>query len=106
MKKLIVCFVIAISLFAGCTAHNDPAIMSINKSTLAGSGEEVGVLPDGRKVIRFQLEMGSHYHDHWIYVVEGSPTVTVNRTESHGKSSSNHADVIIDGVNYTPAEQP
>lgn len=104
MKKLIVffCFVIAISLFAisGCTVHNDPAIMSSNKSVLAGNGEEVGTLPDGRKLVRYRLAMGSNIHDHWVYVVGN--TITINRTESHGKTSSNHVDVIIDGVNYKP----
>lgn len=74
--------------------------MTANKTTLAGSGEYIGTLPDGRKIVRYKLDMGSNIHDHWIYVTEGS--ITINRTESHGKSSSNHVDVIIDGVKYQP----
>lgn len=98
MKKLILCLTLCSLL--GCTAHNDPTVMATNKTTLAGSGEYVGTLPDGRKIVRYQLEMGSNIHNHWIYVTDGS--ITINRTETHGKSSSNHVDVIIDGVKYRP----
>lgn len=97
MKKLVLCLILC-SLF-GCTAHNDPTVMAINKTTLAGSGEYVGTLPDGRKIVRYQIDMGDT-HDHWIYVTDGS--IAINRTETHGKSSSNHVDVIIDGVKYRP----
>lgn len=80
--------------------HDDPTVMATNKAALAGSGEYVGTLPDGRKIVRYQLEMGDNLHNHWIYVTDGS--ITINRTESHGKTSSNHVDVIIDGVKYLP----
>lgn len=98
MKNLILCF--ALCFLLGCTAHNDPTVMTTNKATLAGSGEYVGTLPDGRKIVRYQLEMGSNLHNHWIYVTDGS--ITLNRTEPNGKTSSNHVDVIIDGVKYLP----
>jgi hypothetical protein len=58
--------------------------MALNKANLSKAGEEVGVLPDGRRVIRYEIEMGSNIHNHWLYVVDGS--ITVNRTESHGKT--------------------
>ena len=99
---LLLGLVAAVGLFtiSGCTPHNDPAIMSSNKSVLAGNGEEVGVLPDGRKLVRYRLSMGSNIRYHWVYIVDN--TITINRTESHCKTSSNHVDVIIDGVTYKP----
>jgi len=100
MKKLsILCFV---ALFIGCTPHNDPTIMSNNKAVLAGDGETVGTLPDGRRVVRYRLDMGSEIKDHWVYVVDN--TITINRTELHGKISSNHVDVIVNGVTYQPVK--
>lgn len=98
MKKLLIAFCL-IGL-AGCTQYNDPTVMATNKATLETSGEYVGTLPDGRRIVRYRLEMGDNIHDHWVYVTEGS--ITINRTENHGKTSSNHVDVIIDGVKYAP----
>ena len=90
--------------FVGCTStsHSDPQIMSLNKTTLSRSGEDVGTLPDGRKVVRYEIEMGSSIHNHWLYVVDGS--ITVNRAERQGKGLANHVDVIIDGTRYEPIE--
>lgn len=85
----------------GCTAHNDPAVMATNATTLSGAGEPVGTLPDGRRIVRYRLEMGSNTKDHWVYITDN--TITINREERHGKHTNNHVDVIVDGVHYTPA---
>lgn len=98
MKKLLLAFCM-IGLVGCAPEHNDPTVMATNKSTLGTSGEYVGTLPDGRKIVRYEIEMGRK-HNHWVYVTEGS--ITINRTENHGKTSSNHVDVIIDGVKYAP----
>lgn len=102
MKKLLAFCMIgfAFCIIVGCTQHNDPTVMATNKAILGTSGEYVGTLPDGRKIVRYRLEMGDNIHDHWVYVTEGS--ITINRTENHGKTRSNHVDVIIDGVKYAP----
>jgi len=99
--KYIFCLFVFSLLFVecGCTTRNDPTVVKANEATLAGSGEAVGTLPDGRKVVRYRIEMGDS-HDHWLYVTDGS--ITINRSQSNGKTTSNHVDVIIDGVKYTP----
>ena len=81
----------------GCTGPNDPSILALQKTTLAGPGTTLGTLPDGRKVVRYELEMGSNHHNHFLYIVEGTPTITINHTETHGKTQSNHVEVVIDG---------
>ena len=97
MTRLIALSILVL-VCVGCTSHTDPSVIALNKANLAKAGEEVGVLPDGRRVVRYELEMGSNIHNHRLYVVDGS--ITVNRTESHGKARANHTDVIIDGIKY------
>lgn len=93
-------FLFSLLVLMGCnTRYDDPTVVAINQHRLAGQGDTVGTLPDGRKVIRYPIDMGTA-HSHWIYVVDN--TITVNRTESHGKTTSNHVDVIINGVTYKP----
>jgi len=82
----------------GCPNSDDPKIMLANKNNLATAGQEVGVLPDGRKVIRYELDMGRE-HNHWIYVTDGS--VSLNRKVSYGEDSTmNDVQVIIEGKKY------
>ena len=100
--------------FTGCgtaTPYNHPTIVAYNKQKLAGPGEEVGILPDGRKLVRYSIHMGSDEfgvteHHHWVYVVENSnskPTsITINREI---QTSFNHVEVIIDGISYKPVEK-
>ena len=97
MTRLIALSILVL-VCVGCTSHTDPSVIALNKANLAKAGEEVGILPDGRRVVRYELEMGDRLHNHWLYVVDGS--ITVNRTEKHGKTSANHTDVIIDGIKY------
>ena len=83
--------------------YNDPKIVSENKQMIAGGGEVVGTLPDGREVRRIRLNMGSNLHDHWIYVVSGTETVTMNHEVSEGKTTTGESEVFINGVKYTKA---
>lgn len=97
MNRMITIFVL---LFVfGCEGdYTDPVIIAQNKTRLSQAGQEVGVLPDGRKVIRYELDMGRTMHNHWIYVVDGS--LSINQTQSHGKTTANHVHVVIEGQNY------
>ena len=97
MKMSIVLLVLCL-VGCGCVNHNDPKIMSENKTTLATAGQEVGVLPDGRKVIRYEIDMGIS-HNHWIYVTDGS--ISMNHTVSvDDDSTTNEVQVIIEGKKY------
>ncbi len=101
MKKLFSIVVFSLFLF-GCAGRNDPEVLKENRTTLSGEGEPVGTLLDGRKVVRYPINMGAT-HNHWLYVVDGS--VTVNHTRTTGKNSSaNFVEVIIDGVKYKKVE--
>ena len=71
MKKFIL---LLLMLVGGCTKYNDPTVMANNKARLSQNGEYVGTLPDGRKVVRYCIEMGDAIGNHWIYVTEGSTT--------------------------------
>lgn len=110
MRYLFICAIRVVLTVAalscvGCTQHDDPAVMAHNRGQLATSGVVVGVLPDGRRVVRYCLDMGTDLHDHWVYVV--GDTVTVNHAEQHGKATQNHVEVVIGGVRYiaAPPEQ-
>lgn len=84
------------------TSHTDPKVKLQNKSMLASEGEYIGTLPDGRKVVRYGISMGSH-SSHWIYVAGDS--ATVNRSERQGKTTVNRVEVFIDGVQIVPAKE-
>lgn len=93
-------------LFAGCiTSPNDPTVIALNKQRLSGNGEVVGDLPDGRVVTRYEIDRGTD-PSHFIYVIADQPTVTINHSERHGKTTVNRTSVIIDGVRYTPETAP
>lgn len=67
-----------------------------NIDSLSKNGEEVGVLPDGRKVIRYSVAMPSSWSkadQHFIYVVDGS--VTMNREIQNGKYTKQETTVLI-----------
>jgi major membrane immunogen (membrane-anchored lipoprotein) len=97
--KMLSIVLISLCLLSGCSQYNSPEVMSKNRLTLSGPGETVGTLPDGRRVSRYEIDMGADMHDHWIYVVDGS--ITKNVTVSNGKSSSNTVEVMVDGVKYS-----
>ena len=77
---------------ANLKKHKDYNITSLSKG-----GEEVGVLPDGRKLIRYSVVVPSTWStedEHFVYVVD--KTVTVNRSVRVGKGKKNEATVFID----------
>ncbi|RTK95554.1 MAG: hypothetical protein EKK64_06945 [Neisseriaceae bacterium] len=100
MKKFFVVMIFLSILFLlfGCEGRNDPSVIKQNEETLSGEGEYVGILPDGRKVSRYPIETG--YRNHFLYLVEDSDTVTINRSVSSGKTTVNIVEVIIDGKKF------
>jgi hypothetical protein len=100
-------FVILAILSVGCMVKPyDPGVVAYNKQHLSGEGDEIGTLPDGRKVIRYELSRGD-YPSHTIYIVDATNTVTVNRPEKSGKNYINRAEavIIINGVRFVPEQK-
>lgn len=95
MVRLLFCALVFVMF--GCTHYESPSVVMANRKNLAGPGLPVGVLPDGRSVVRYCIDMGSA-NDHWIYVVDDTATVSQNHEAPHGKSSYNAVQVVIDGV--------
>lgn len=98
MNRMIAIVTLLLLFVVGCTSPDDPTVLSKNKTTLSKAGQEVGVLPDGRKIVRYEVEMGNTMHNHWIYVVDG--TISINYTANHGKTTANHVHVVIEGQKY------
>lgn len=100
-------FLAGLLALAGCTDYTDPTIVTQNKTTLSGTGFPVGTLPDGRKVIRYEIEMGSNRHNHWIYIVDDgkTPSISVNNTVQNGKATGLQTYIVIDGVKYQRVEE-
>ena len=94
---------ILILFLTGCTSSNDPSVIQKNAITLSSEGELVGKLKDGREVRRFVINNGDTIgsHNHWLYLVDDSDTVTVNHTVSSGKTSHLKVEVIVEGKKYT-----
>lgn len=91
MKGFILSAILCISL-VGCSTEQER--LQINNATLSSDGELVGTFKDGTELRRFEIY--NSVHNHWVYTV--GKTVTVNRTEQHGKGSANRVEVFIDGV--------
>lgn len=106
--RIVILMILSLSVGCGEISRNHPTVLAENQQTLSGKGEEVGVLPDGRKVVRYRLDMGKHEiipterNPHWVYVVDN--VVTLNHEVSQGKTTANQTEVIINGVTYTPKE--
>jgi hypothetical protein len=98
MVRLLFCALVFVML--GCTRSDSPSVVRENRENLAGPGFLVGVLPDGRNVVRYRIDMGSD-NDHWIYVVDGTATVSTNHTDNIGKTSYNSVQVVIGGQKFT-----
>jgi len=71
-----------------------------NADALSIPGERLGVLPDGREVLRWQVPAEGHF----IYVVGEDATTTLNRPERIGKVTHRRVEVTIGGVRYVPAD--
>lgn len=87
-------------ILIGCGPdRNSPEVILLNKNVLSGPGEEVGILQDGRKIVRYEIEMGANTRNHFVYIT--NDVITVNHVESHGKVSHNHVEVFIDNQKYS-----
>lgn len=96
MRILSICL-LGLVCFSGCEnirGRTHPEIISKNKQILSSGGEEVGTLPDGRPVVRYEIDMGDVGHNHFIYVVSGSDSITKNG-ETGGKHSFNSVQAEI-----------
>lgn len=56
-----------LGLMTGCTERNDPKIVQQNNYRFQGPGEYVGTMGDGIRVYRWEIEMGPHHQNHFIY---------------------------------------
>jgi hypothetical protein len=101
MKKFLVLFAL---IFVGCNDRNDPKIVSINENTLLGNGEYVGKLSNGNVVRRYEINMGDK-SNHFVYIIDNNPAVTMNQSVSNGDTSVNETNVVIDGTRYYPGEK-
>lgn len=97
--------IVLLLVCVGCVqSPHDPQVVALNKQRLSGIGEDVGTLPDGRVVYRYEIDRGSD-PSHFVYMIVNQPTITMNTSEKHGKVTVNRSVVIIDGVKYVPAEE-
>lgn len=105
VKKLIF---ICLLLLAGCD-NDTPEINAKRQKEFNSGGYVVGTLNDGRKVTRYSIENGSNQDDHWIYVVDSTGSTTTNFNVSNNNpetpSNKNKVVVVVDGVQYVPAEK-
>lgn len=97
MVRLLFCALVFVMF--GCTKYDSPSVVRENRENLAGPGFSVGALPDGRNVVRYRIDMGNA-NDHWIYVVDGTATVSQNHEAQSGKTSYNAVQVVIDGQKF------
>ena len=90
MKKILI---LSLALFYGCTDATDPSIKIENQKVFDSGGKLIGVL-NNRNVIRYDISNGDRTH--YIYVIEGKETVTLNRTIQQGKVTTSQVEVFID----------
>lgn len=98
-------FLLILICFSGCTSQQE--VLQQNKAELSRDGDDIGVLPDGRKLRRYCIwrYVGDNgYQEDYVYVVDGS--VSVNRTIRKGKTSKHQTTVFIDGIEYKPVDEP
>jgi hypothetical protein len=104
VKKLIFIFLL---LLAGCE-NDTPSIVAKRHKEFNSGGFVVGALNDGRKVTRYEIANGAQ-DNHWIYVVDSTGSTTTNFNVSDNNpdapSNKNKVVVVVDGVEYVPAEK-
>lgn len=99
--KLLTAAFLSILLLSSCSDSERATANNFNNP------ETVGTLSDGRVVKRSEVERGGLNYSHWIYYVEqpnGETTISNNFAVQHGKTSSSHAVIYIDGVEYQKKE--
>ena len=65
-----------------------PEIIEKNRVTLSTNGTLIGNLPDGRDVRLYKIDRGN-YRDHYIYVIDGAKTTSLNMPYKEGKQTKN-----------------
>lgn len=93
MKKIIALAVLSLAL-VGCGPSQGEAVYE-NISNF-NSPIKVGALPDGRVVSRITVVVPNSMHNHYVYVVEGGASTTVNRQVSQGKSTRTDTSAFLD----------
>lgn len=101
MKRLIF---ICLLLLAGCD-NDTPEINAKRQKEFNSGGYVVGTLNDGRKVTRYEIVNANPQHNHWIYVVDQTASVSHSFEVREGKTTRNETIVVVDGVEYVPAEK-
>lgn len=93
MKKILALAVLSLAL-VGCGPTQGEA--AYENSSNFDSPTKVGTLRDGREVSRIKVAVPGSIHPHFIYVVPGSTTTTLNRTVPQGKSSRTETSAFLD----------
>lgn len=101
MKKIVYLLLICSALFF-CSCRSEKNIINKNQKELMSGGEFIGTLPDGRMVHRYEIETGPNMHNHFLYVIDNTQTISENQEEDEGEHSVNETTVIIGGKKYTP----
>ena len=93
MKKILALAVLSLAL-VGCGPTQGEAAYE-NQSNF-NNPMKVGTLPDGRAVSRITVVIPNGIHDHYVYVVEGGASTTVNRQVSQGKTTRTQTSAFLD----------
>ena len=93
MKKILALAVLSLAL-VGCGPTQGEAAYQ-NQSNFS-SPVKVGTLPDGRAVRRITVAVPDSVHKHYVYVVEGGGSTTVNRQVQAGKTTRTETSAFLD----------
>ena len=101
-RNLIVCLLTVLTL-TGCFRSPDEKERFISESVK--NPKYVTKLPDGHEIYLVKIDLNDsdtvgHYHFIYFLKLPDTNTVTVNHTQSVGKTSYNQSIVIIDGKTY------
>ena len=100
MKHVKLILAISILALAGCAGPRDPEVKAVNQKNLAGQGDYIGTLPDGRVIRCYAIDRGYSY-PHYVYVVSDGSSVSLNKTEMAGKNNYyNRTIVTIAGKKF------
>lgn len=95
---------VSIGLFTGChdAVTKCPECIECKQQTQynLNNPEKIGVL-NGRSLYRVKI-VNHNTSSHYVYYFDGTNdnVMTINRTESQGKSTVNKVEVLIDGKPY------
>jgi len=93
MKKILALAVLSLAL-VGCGPSQGEAVYQ-NQSNF-NNPMKVGTLPDGRAVSRITVAVPNQIHNHYVYVVEGGGSTTVNHQVPEGKTTRTQTSAFLD----------